>query len=94
MKMLADCPVMNDAGYTNIIYIPDKLNKRGGYVYRIAKKRSKLTIVGLFNLILQLSFAHICRGQAHRLWRRHRGQALRLRRGRLLLRLLIDSSPR
>ena len=45
MKMLADCPVMNDAGYTNIIYIPDKQNKKGGYVYRIAKKRSKLHIM-------------------------------------------------
>jgi len=40
--MLADCPVMNDAGYTNIIYVPDKHNKRGGFVYRLAKKKSKL----------------------------------------------------
>jgi len=42
MKMLADCPVMNDAGYTNIIYVPDKHNAKGGFIYRIAKERSKL----------------------------------------------------
>ena len=45
MKLLADCPIMNDAGYTNIIYVPDKHKKKGGYVYRIAKKRSKLHIM-------------------------------------------------
>ena len=48
MELLQDCPLINDAGYTNIVFIPDTdaaNKKKQGHVYRIAKFKTKMYLL-------------------------------------------------
>lgn len=47
MDVLNDCPLLNDAGYTNIVHVPDRSAdpKKRGFVYRVAKFKTKLILM-------------------------------------------------
>ena len=47
MELLEDCPLLNDAGYTNIVFVPHQNPKKQGYVYRVAKLKTKLFLLRL-----------------------------------------------
>ena len=46
MELLNDCPLLADAGYTNIIFTDDPSGRKPkGFVYRISKLKTKLVLV-------------------------------------------------